>query len=138
MPRRTTPGYLAAMYTKVHIACLDSRRKGGRQRGASSPGGPSSRVARLTLLVTHSVRFYDTVDIANIPPNRFARCGGEQQTRLESVRRGADGRNRRCHGALLRRFASFCRFRALGCPPFDQPACITFCEHSRTHWTTQP
>src|SRR5207245_9408984 len=64
--------------------------------GASSPGGPSSRVARLTLLVTHSVRFYDTVDIANIPPNRFARCGGEQQTRLESVRRGPDRRHRRC------------------------------------------
>src|SRR5438445_13365978 len=114
MPRRTTPGYLAAMYTQVHISFLDSRRKGGSQRGASSPGGPSSRVARLTLLVTHSVRFYDTVDIANIPPDRFARCGGEQQTRLESVRRGADGPNRRWPRRLAsetRVLSSFSRAR---------------------------
>src|SRR2546425_12517082 len=115
MPRRTTPGYLAAMYTQVHISFLDRRMKGGGQRGASSPGGPSSRVARLTLLVTHSVRVYDTVDIANIPPDRLARCGGEQQTRLESVRRGAGGPHRRCHGASLRRCRALPRFPALGC-----------------------
>src|SRR5436309_14979101 len=102
------------MYTQVHISFLESGEEGWWSAGRLVTGGHSSRVARLTLLVTHSVRFYDTVDIANIPPDRLARCGGEQQTRLESVRRGADGPNRRWPRRLAsetRVLSSFSRAR---------------------------